>query len=169
MEHAHTNQNASGEHKMQNMEAQHYTKLLVMIILSFAAMFFLMYAMVDHFPNVVLNINQVYMAALMTAAMVVIELVIMGGMYKNKKRNIIILIAGVLVGTFSYLGIRQQSFVGDKQFLKSMIPHHAAAILMVEKSDLTDPEVKQLAQDIISSQQKEIDFMKAKIKAMETK
>lgn len=168
MEHVHTNKKTSGEH-MPNMEAQHYTKLLVMIILSFVAMFFLMYAMVDHFPNVVLNINQVYMAALMTAAMVLIELLIMGGMYKNKKRNIVILVVGVLAGILSFVGIRQQSFVGDKQFLKSMIPHHAAAILMVEKADLTDPEVKQLAQEIISSQQKEVDFMKAKIKALDTK
>lgn len=169
MEHAHTNQKASGEHTMHNMEAQHYKKLLVMIILSFAAMFFLMYAMVDHLSNVVLNMNQVYMATLMTSAMIILELLIMGGMYKNKKRNIIILVVGILVGIFSFMAIRQQYLVGDKQFLKSMIPHHAAAILMVEKADLTDPEVKQLAQEIISSQQKEIDFMKAKIKALEAK
>ena len=50
-----------------------------------------------------------------------------------------------------------------------MIPHHAGAILMVEQSDLKDPEVMQLAQDIVKAQQEEIDFMKAKIAELENR
>lgn len=34
-----------------------------------------------------------------------------------------------------------QVAVSDKQFLKSMIPHHAAAVLMVKEAKLTDPEI----------------------------
>jgi len=49
------------------------------------------------------------------------------------------------------------------------IPHHAAAILMVKETEISDPEIKQLANDIISSQQKEIEFMKAKLKEMDKK
>lgn len=45
-----------------------------MTLLSFAAMYVLMYAMVDRFGNVFNNVNQVYMAGLMAAAMVLIEL-----------------------------------------------------------------------------------------------
>lgn len=38
---------------------------------------------------------------------------------------------------------------------------------MVNGAKISDPEIKKLADDIISSQQKEIDFMKAKLKQME--
>ena len=46
-------------------------------------MYVLMYAMVDRMDNVVMNVNQLYMAALMAAPMVVIELVVMRGMYRD--------------------------------------------------------------------------------------
>jgi uncharacterized protein (DUF305 family) len=84
-------------------------------------------------------------------------------MYKNKKLNSIIFIASftVLIGFF--LCIRQQVLVKDKQFLKSMIPHHAAAILMVKEAKLTDPEVIKLGQEIVANQQAEIEFMKKKL------
>src|SRR5688572_10819032 len=51
-----------------------YAKLAVMAILSFLAMYLLMYAMVDRWDNVFSNINQAYMAGLMAAPMVLIEL-----------------------------------------------------------------------------------------------
>ena len=54
-----------------------------------------MYAMVDSFANVYPNLNQAYMAALMTAPMVLIELAVMRGMYTNTRANIAI--AAVLV------------------------------------------------------------------------
>ena len=51
----------------------------------------------------------------------------------------------------------------DAHFIEQMIPHHEDAITMSEVAlvKATKPEVKQLAQDIIKSQQKEIDQMKA--------
>ena len=45
----------------------HYGRLLVMTAISFIAMYVLMYAMVDRFANVFVNLNQVYMAGLMAA------------------------------------------------------------------------------------------------------
>ena len=39
----------------------------MMTVLSFIAMYALMYAMVDSFESVYANLNQVYMAGLMTA------------------------------------------------------------------------------------------------------
>ena len=57
--------------------------------------------------------------------------------------------------------------VGDKQFLKSMIPHHAAAILMVKEAKLSDPEIIELGQEIIASQEAEIEQMKAKLKGLD--
>ena len=146
-----------------------YLNLGAMTVLMFVAMFILMYAMVDKWSDVYPNINQVYMAGLMTMPMIMIELLVMRSMYKNKSLNVLLLSTTILAGLLFYFGIRQQAFVADKQFLKSMIPHHAAAILMVQQASLIDPEVKQLGQEIISSQQKEIDFMKEKIKKLEKK
>ena len=143
-----------------------YIKLALMIVLSFIAMYILMYAMVDSLANVFPNVNQFYMAGLMTMPMVILELAIMGGMYMKKKLNLAIILIGCVLGIGFYLGIRQQTGVGDRQFLRSMIPHHGAAILMVEKASLTDPEIKKLAQDIITAQEAEIAQMKAMLKQM---
>lgn len=154
-------------HKEMDMQKMHYKKFAWMIILSFVAMYILMYSMVDIFANVIPNINQIYMAGLMTAPMILIEMLLMGSMYKNKKLNYGILAFGVILLVSCFLFIRNQAGVSDRQFLKSMIPHHAAAILMVKEAKIGDPEIQKLAQDIISSQQMEIDFMKAKLKETE--
>ena len=61
-----------------------------MMALSFVAMYVLMYAIVDRFANVYPNLNQFYMAGLMAAPMVLIELAVMGSMYVNRKANIAI-------------------------------------------------------------------------------
>lgn len=156
-------------HKMENMPIagkSQYSKLIWMTVISFIAMFILMYSMVDKFANVVINVNQFYMAGLMTAPMIIIEMILMGGMYMNKKLNLIIISISVVVLVACFFFIRVQTAVSDRQFLKSMIPHHAAALLMVNGAKINDPGIKKLADDIISSQQKEIDFMKAKLKEM---
>ena len=129
-------------------------------------MYALMYAMVDVFANVFLNLNQVYMAGLMTAAMVIIELTLMGTMYENKWLNVVIIAAGVIALGGSLLFIRTQTLISDTQFLRSMIPHHASAILMCEKASIEDPEIKELCKTIIASQQSEIDLMNAKLDAL---
>ena len=59
-----------------------------------------------------------------------------------------------------WVGIRQQFAVTDGQFLRSMIPHHAGAILMCDKAPIQDGEIKSLCQEIIRSQQSEIELMK---------
>lgn len=68
---------------------KHYAHLLIMAVLSFISMYILMYAMVDRLENVYPNFNQFYMAGLMAAPMVVIELIVMRSMYENKKLNTI--------------------------------------------------------------------------------
>ena len=158
--------NKHNKHEAQG-HSMHYKKLLIITILSFISMYILMYAMVDRFDNVVPNINQFYMAGLMASPMVIIELSLMGAMYMNKKLNsILIAISGIAMVIF-YMSIRQQGAVSDKQFLKSMIPHHAGAILMSEKANINDPEIRELQRNIISSQESEIKLMKAKLKELE--
>ena len=142
------------------MGNSHYLRLLAMTALSFASMYVLMYAMVDRFANVYPNFNQFYMAGLMAAPMVLIELALMGAMYPNKTLNIIIALVSALALIAFFIFIRQQTAIFDRQFLSSMIPHHAGAILMCEKASLKDAEVKELCKSIVSSQQSEIDQMK---------
>ena len=156
-------------HKKMNMAKGHnpYRKLIIMIIISFIAMYVLMYAMVNSITNAIPNVNQFYMAGLMTAAMVIIEVFVMGAMYMNKKLNAIIIALSSVVLIAFFLFIQQQTGVSDKQFLKGMIPHHAAAILMSEQSKTQDPEIKKLQSNIISSQRKEIEQMKAKLKELD--
>ena len=149
------------------MKDNHYRYLLIMAVLSFASMYVLMYAMVDRLGNVYANLNQLYMAGLMTAPMVIIELVVMRGMYHDARRNAAILGASILAGVALFMLIQHQTGIADRQFLRSMIPHHAAAILMCEEAPITDLEIRTLCRSIISGQQAEIDQMRAKLRALQ--
>ena len=153
---------------MKSMKSM-YVNLAIMAVLSFISMFVFMYMMVDSFANVYPNINQLYMAGLMTAPMIVIEIFVMWSMYNNKKANLIIAGVSVLLLILFTAFIRYQTVVGDKQFLKSMIPHHAGAILMCDNPNLRDQEVKDLCKSITIDQQKEIDWMKNKLDELERK
>lgn len=145
----------------ENMGGHHYRRLSLMFMLHFIAMYVLMYAMVhDLTANAYHSLNQAYMAGLMTASMGAIEIVLMGSMYPDKKRNAIIIAASVLVLIGCWTFIRQQTAIGDRQFVRSMIPHHAGAILMCQQANIKDPEVRELCKGIVSSQQREIDQMK---------
>lgn len=140
-----------------------YIRLAAMLVISFTAMFALMYAMVDVFENVVPNLNQFYMAGLMTAPMLLIEIWLMRFMYPNKQLNLILTGVGLVALLGFWLGIREQIAVSDQQFLKSMIPHHAGAILMCEQADLKIPKVQQLCDGIITAQKNEIAQMRSMI------
>lgn len=150
----------------KTMSKGHYGRLLAMIVLSFLSMYVLMYAMVNTFANALPNFNQFYMAGLMVAPMLIIELVLMGAMYQDKTLNALFIAAGAAALIGFWLLIRQQVAISDRQFLKSMIPHHAGAILMCERASLQDPEIEALCKGIVSGQQAEIDQMKAKLKEL---
>ena len=143
----------------------HYSRLGVMVLLSFVAMYALMYAMVDRFANVVLNLNQVYMAGLMAAAMVPIELLVMRSMYPDRKANAVTLALSAVALLGCWVAIRTQAAIDNRQFMRSMIPHHSGALLMCGKAELDDPELHALCGGITSSQQREIDFMQQKLSA----
>lgn len=137
-----------------------YLMLMAMAVLSFIVMYGLMYAMVDRSENVFHSINQVYMAGLMAAPMVVIELLLMGRMYPSRNANIMIGIVSIVVMLLFWFAIRGQWAVGNEQFLRSMIPHHAGAVLMCRQAPVTDQRIQKLCQEIIAGQEKEIAEMK---------
>lgn len=153
--------------KHSNMESKHYRGLAFMAALSFISMYILMYSMVYTFGNVLNNFNQVYMAGLMTAPMVIIEILIMRSMYSNKRLNAIIIAISLIVLIGFFLFIRQQVAIEDRQFLRSMIPHHSGAILMCERASLQDAEIQALCDSIIESQKEEIRQMESILQRLE--
>ena len=99
--------------------------------------------------------------------LVMIELALMGAMYGDRMKNVVILAVSLTLLITFWTFIRQQTAITDRQFLRSMIPHHAGAILMCQEAPIRDPEIKRLCGAIISSQQSEIDQMKAKLAELE--
>lgn len=137
-----------------------YLRLLVALSISYVVMFAAMFSRVNVLDNVFLGLNQVYMAGLMVAPMLLIMLTVMGSMYKNKRLNAVLLVAGVALTALFWMLVRTQAGIGNRQFLRSMIPHHAGAILVCEESSLTDPRIEELCRQIIDSQEREIREMK---------
>ena len=152
------------EHK--GMHTSHYSRFFAMVGLHFIAMYAFMYAMVNAWENVFNSFNQVYMAVLMTSSMLLIELPLMWSMYKSQKLNMAIIAVGILLLLGSWFAIRQQAAIDDRQFLRSMIPHHAGAILMCREAAIQDQEIRRLCQNIEAGQQAEIDQMKAMLERL---
>lgn len=138
-----------------------YLRLLVALAISYAVMFAVMFSRVNVFGNVFLSLNQAYMAGLMVAPMLIIMLGVMGPMYPNKKLNAALFAAGAALVALFWVLLRSQAGVGDQQFLRSMIPHHSAAILVCREASITDPRIRELCGEIVEAQEREIREMKA--------
>ena len=96
----------------------------------------------------------------MVAPTVLIELLVMRARYSTQQLKLLVGCLGVVALAIFWILVRQQAAVGNAQFLRSMIPHHASAILMCKESNAQDPRIKKLCANIIRSQQEEIDQMK---------
>jgi hypothetical protein len=144
-----------------------YTKFLLMMTTSFLIMYGVMFLNVDKPEHVYISTTRVYMTLLMVAPMAVVMLGFMWKMYENIKVNVIILVISAVIFVAAFFLLRSQSLIGDVQYLKGMIPHHSSAILNSEEATLRDPEVKQLAEEIIKAQEEEIAKMKAILERLE--
>jgi hypothetical protein len=142
------------------MDKSHYGKFSLMLLFSFIIMYSVMFSNAARFDHIHLNLNRLYMTILMIAPMALVMLFVMSDMYKNKKVNNIITIISLISIAAAFIFLRTQAFVGDKEFMLSMIPHHSSAILVSEAAQISDPEVKELALQIIESQKEEIAEMK---------
>ncbi len=81
----------------------HIRTLLLMAALHFVAMYFIMIAMVHTTQDVYLNLNTAYMAALMTAPMILMEGMLMGDMYKPKNLLIGTMLLSALVALAAFV------------------------------------------------------------------
>ena len=136
-----------------------YKHFFLMMAAHFVIMYLIMYTMIDSLNDFYNNINQVYMTLMMVGSMALLMLWTMRTMYPKKMVQVLSAVS-IAVLILGFVFMRDQSFVGDKQFLKSMIPHHSGAILMCNESSITDSEVKKLCDNILTSQKSEIEQMK---------
>lgn len=143
-----------------NVSKSHYPMFALNMAISVLIMYLGMFAMNYGWGEYYNNLNMFYMGLVMAAPMAVLMLVMMGSMYTNKRLNALIYAGSGLILILSFLGVRAQALVGDRQFVRSMIPHHSGAILMCERATITDPEIKALCGNIISSQKREIEQLK---------
>jgi hypothetical protein len=134
--------------------------ILTIILISIVSGFFSGISVwADNISDVRFSINDMFMIVLTTAWMLFFESIITFRSAKDSK--ILQCISIILIFVCIYF-IRTQLYVDDMQYLKSMIPHHSMAILMSEriKEKTINPNISQLADNIINSQKKEIKLMK---------
>lgn len=142
------------------MKNSNYKVFFMMLAISFIIMYSVMYLNVYRIDHVYLSITRLYMTLLMVSPMALVMLLMMPGMYKDKKINRIITGSGIALFILSLVLLRTQTPIDDNQFMKAMIPHHSSAILFSKEAKITDPEVRELARQIIESQEEEIEQMK---------
>ena len=157
-------------HRMnqRNESKSHYTKFVLMLLVSFIAMYITMYFNTYQIDHVYFSLTRFYMACLGISAMAIIMLLFMLNMYKNNKKNIAIILGSVILFASALTLVRTQTPVGDILYMKAMIPHHSIAILTSKRADIKDPEVRKLADEIIKAQEKEIAEMKKFIKRLQS-
>lgn len=124
------------------------------------AMFFLMYTnsyqIIDHFW---FSETRLFMTLIMGGTMMVIMLLYMVKMYANRIINAVIVLGGILLLAASIWLVRSQVTVSDVDYMEGMIPHHSIAILTSEESMIEDVRVRELADEIIKAQRREIKEM----------
>ena len=145
-----------------------YARFAAMIAVSTIVMFGLMYLNTYAADHVLFSQTRAWMALVMGAMMAVIMLLFMLGMYDNKTANVGILVGAALVFAGSLALVRSQATVGDVAYMKAMIPHHSIAIMTSDRARISDPRVRQLADEILEAQVREIDEMKALIADLES-
>ena len=138
-----------------------------MLICSAISMYITMYFNTYELSHVFFSWTRMYMTFIGIGGMAIIMFLFMKNMYSNKTKNLTIVLGSLILMSVSTYLVRKQVPIEDVKWMKAMIPHHSIAILTSTRAELKDPEVKQLAQEIIEAQRKEIKEMKRMIKRLE--
>lgn len=160
--------NNTQDERKHKKSKNNYTKFIIMLAGSFIAMYITMYLNTYSIDHVYFSLTRLYMTCLGIAVMALIMFFTMRKMYKNKKKNVAIVLGSILLFVAALGLVRvQKPIIGDVLWMKAMIPHHSIAILTSERADIKDPEVKKLAEDIIEAQRREIEEMKSMINRLQ--
>ena len=147
------------EHRSEQRHRGAYVRFGLMIMTSTIVMFGLTYVNSYAWDHLRWSETRVYMAVIMGAAMSLVMLSFMHGMYSSRRLNIAIIVTAVgLIGVALTL-VRTQATIDDTSYMNAMIPHHPIAILTSEHAQLEDIRVCELAVRISQTQREEISEM----------
>lgn len=146
-----------------------YKRFLLMILTSTVVMYMAMYLNNYAWDHIFWSETRAYMSLIMGAIMATVMLLFMIDKYPNKKTNAFVFIGSAVLFVVALFLVRSQTTVDDVSWMKAMIPHHSIAILTSKRANISDPRVRQLADEIIKAQEREIKEMKRYIKDLENK
>jgi len=120
--------------------------------------------MTNSSSNITLSVGKFYMSVIMALLMGLLE-VLMYDIHMHMISLYYYVSLFFMLCVFIYL-YRNQIYIEDKDYLEEMIEHHSMAILtsdeILQKSK--SERVKKLAETILTTQEKEIEYMKQLIK-----
>lgn len=138
-----------------------------MIATSSVLMYVAMYLNNYAWDQIFFSETRMYMTMIMTAIMIVVMFWFMRHMYDSKKMNQLILGGSIALFAAGLFLVRSQVLVDDIDYMEAMIPHHSIAILTSKRAQIEDPRVRELADEIIVAQEREIAEMKALIEELD--
>ena len=158
-----------GQDKMahKGMMSMSWGMFAATIATSIVVMFFLMYQLIYSLDHFFFSTNRLVAALIMGATMTAIMLGFMWSMFRGTGVKISVLVGAIIVALALLAINRSQMLNGDVRFMKAMIPHHSIAVNNARKAQISDPRVRQLADEIIRSQISEINQMKLLIEDIE--
>ncbi len=133
-----------------------YLRFGAMIATSTIVMYLLTYLNVFDVSHIHFSEERVYMALTMGGAMGVVMMAWMWGMYANRGWNIGVVAAAVALAVGATFLSQSQILVEDGNYMRGMIPHHSIAILTSKRAGISDVRVRELADEIIEAQRREI-------------
>ena len=141
-----------------------YSLWFMMISSFIIQLIFMGSIMTDSYKNITFSIGKFYMAVIMAVLMGLTEVLMFDTHMKTVSGIYYLSLFFVLV-VFVYL-YRNQVYIEDKDYLNEMIEHHSMALLTSEEilQKTHSERVKKLAENIIVTQEKEIEYMRQLIK-----
>jgi len=139
--------------------------LYTMLVGSFIIQFIVMSCiMTNSYKNITFSVGKFYMSVIMALLMGLLE-VFMFDIHMRIISLYYYLILFFMLSIFIYL-YRNQIYIEDKDYLQEMIEHHSMAILTSEEilQKTQSERVKKLAETILTTQEKEIEYMRQLIK-----
>ena len=159
--------NQDPDHQQHHGGGGNYWRFMAMVATSTAIMFGLMYLNTFELDHVFWSETRFWMMFVMGGTMMIVMLLFMWGMYRDTKKNVIILAVGAVVFAVALWLVRSQATVDDEDYMSAMIPHHSIAIMTSARANISDPRVRKLADSIIAAQVKEIAEMKLLLEDIE--
>ena len=150
------NHQEHGEQDQQGDMRRMYLRFGAMIGTSIVVMYLVTYLNVFDPAHIHFSEERVYMALTMGGAMGVVMMAWMWGMYPDRKWNLGVMAASILLAVVATFLSQSQILVGDGNYMRGMIPHHSIAILTSERANINDVRVQELANEIIEAQRREI-------------